>query len=206
VWVQRAKVQRVPIAKGQRYESFRTGAWMEIVDVPDDRTDPLTIKRRFRSRTRWAPPHVHLDFAERFKIIEGVADAKIGSSELRLGKDAVHYAGPGVLHCNPANRHKYELVYEQTFEPATEGARSYVRTLAQVLRDGRDEEGELPWALVLAIGDVTRERTYSRWLPYKLQRKVLLPVGSYVAGTRNLGVQLARVPRVAPDQRNPAAN
>ena len=197
--VQRANVQRLPIAKGQRFTSFRTGAAMEIVEVPAGRTDALTVERRFPSRMRRAPPHVHLDFAERFTIVEGVADARIGDSQLRLGKDEVHYAGPGVLHCNPINRGRHPLAYRQTFEPATEGARSYVRTLAQVLSDGRDEDGDLPWSLVLAIGDVTRERTYAKWLPYELQRRVLLPLGNYVAGTRNLGVQLARVPRATPE-------
>lgn len=178
---------------------------MVIVDVPAGPADPLTIARHFPSRTRWAPPHVHLDFAERFTILDGVADARIGSSELRLGQFQVHYAGPGVLHSNPINRGRYPLAYLQTFEPATEGARSYVRTLAHVLSEGRDEDGELPWSLVLAIGDVTRERTYAKWLPYELQRRVLLPLGNYVAGTRNLGVQLARVPRAAPDAPETAA-
>ena len=172
---------------------------MAIVEVPEGRADRLTIVRRFPSRMRWAPPHVHLDFAERFMILEGVADARIGDSELRLGQLEVHYAGPGVLHSNPINRGRHPLTYLQSFEPATEGARSYVRTLAQVLSDGRDEDGDLPWSLVLAIGDVTRERTYAKWLPYELQRRVLLPLGNYVAGTRNLGVQLARVPR-APEK------
>jgi mannose-6-phosphate isomerase-like protein (cupin superfamily) len=200
VRVQRANVQRVPIEEGQEFASFRTGAYMKIVAVPGrSGGDNLMIERRFPSRTRWAPQHVHADFGERFTILDGVADASIGSSELRLGEGKVHYAAPYALHSNPTNRSKYPLAYQQTFEPATEGARSYVRTLAQVLADGRDEDGELPWSLVLAIGDVTREHTYARHLPYGFQRRVLLPLGNYIAGTRNLGVQLARVPRLPPD-------
>jgi mannose-6-phosphate isomerase-like protein (cupin superfamily) len=194
VGVQRAKVQRLPIGMSE-HTSYRTGAVMKILEVPERGAGGvLKIERVFQSGKRWVPHHVHLDFAERFTIVRGVADAKIGSSEVRLAEGAVHYVPLGAEHTNPINRTRYELAYEQTFEPATEGALSYVRTLAQVLDDGRDDDGDLPWPLVLAIGAVTRERTYVGRRAYSLQRRVLLPLGNYVAGTRNLGVQLARVP------------
>jgi hypothetical protein len=111
---------------------------------------------------------------------------------MRLGKGQSLFVGAGVWHVNVRNRDNTELVYEQTFTPATEGARSYVATLAQILHEGRDEDGELPWPVVLAIGDVTRERTYARRLPYALQRRLLLPVGNFIAGTRDFNVHLAR--------------
>ena len=135
---------------------------------------------------------MHLGFSERFVVKQGIADVRHAGSEMRLGKDESLYIGAGVWHVNVRNRDNTELVYEQTFAPATEGACSYVATLAQILREGRDEDGELPWPVVLAIGDVTRERTYARGLPYALQRRVLLPVGNLVAGTRDFKVHLAR--------------
>lgn len=197
--VQRAKVRRLPIGVSE-HTSFRTGAVMRILEVPEPGTGgALKIERVLQSGNRRAPTHVHLDFAERFKILRGVAVMKIGSSEVLLGEGAVHYVPLGAAHTNPTRRTRYELAYEQTFEPATEGALSYVRTLAQVLDDGRDDDGDLPWPLVLAIGDVTRERTYVGRRAYSLQRRVLLPLGNYVAGTRNLGVQLARVPNPRED-------
>jgi mannose-6-phosphate isomerase-like protein (cupin superfamily) len=172
---------------------------MTIVSVPGPGTEgALTIMRKLTPGKRWTPEHVHLDFAERFEIVSGIADLTYARDDRRRAADEVLYVPAGVVHRNPRNRDIAELVYRQTFIPATEGARSYVRTLAQVLRDGRDEDGELPWSLVLAIGHVTRERTYARRLPYALQRKVLLPVGSRVAGTRGFDVQLPRKPAAAP--------
>ena len=145
-----------------------------------------------KPHSAWIPEHVHLDFSERFEVVKGIADVRHAGSDMRLGKDESLYIGAGVWHMNVRNRDNTDLVYRQTFGPATEGARSYVATLAQVLRDGRDEDGELPWPVVLAIGDVTRERTYARRLPYSVQRRVLLPVGNFVAGTRDFDVHLAR--------------
>ena len=175
---------------------------MRILEAPDAKgADGLKIERVFQAGKRWAPKHVHLDFSERFEIVSGIADARLAGSEQRLAAGDTFYAGAGMEHVNPTNRDTSELVYKQSFIPATEGARSYVKTLAQVLRDGRDEDGELPWSLVLAIGDVTRERTYARPLPYWFQRRVLLPAGRYVAGARGFGVQLTRAPASSPVRR-----
>jgi mannose-6-phosphate isomerase-like protein (cupin superfamily) len=165
---------------------------MKVLTLPTPTKDVLVVERELKPRSAWTPEHVHLDFSEEFKVVKGIADVRHAGSEMRLGKGETLYIGAGVWHVNVRNRDNTELVYQQTFSPATEGARSYVATLAHVLRDGRDEEGELPWPVVLAIGNVTRERTYARRLPYALQRRVLLPAGDYVAGTRAFNVHLAR--------------
>jgi mannose-6-phosphate isomerase-like protein (cupin superfamily) len=178
---------------------------MRIKEVPANGSDgPLTIVRVVKpGKHRWVPEHVHLDFSEKFVIVRGIADAEILGSPQRLAAGRTLFVGPGRRHVNPTNSDITELEYEQSFIPGTEGARSYVTTLAQVLRDGRDEDGDLPWSLVLAIGDVTRERTYARPVAYAegiqntVQRRLLLRLGSYVAGTRGFDVQLARKPRKA---------
>ena len=198
--VQRAKVKRVRLdtLEGQVIVSPRTGARMMILDLPRKGHDELTVMRLLKPGQRWTPEHVHLDFSERFEVLAGIADAKHAGKKLRLGLHEVHYVGKGVRHMNLRNNDITDLVYLQTFTPATEGARGYVSTLAQVLRDGRDDDGEVPWPLVLAIGDVTRERTYvAGRVPYLIQRRALLPLGNYVAGTLGHRVQLARKPRKA---------
>jgi len=65
-----------------------------------------------------------------------------------------------------------------------------VRTLGEVLRDGRDDDGDLPTALVLAVFDATHGRTYYGRLPFGLQRRVLQPLGTAVAGARGYAVWL----------------
>jgi mannose-6-phosphate isomerase-like protein (cupin superfamily) len=171
---------------------------MMILEVPGGSAgDWIKVRRVFEGKTRWAPMHVHLDFEERFEILTGHADAKIRGDDVRLSAGETFFVGKGQPHVNPTNRDttaSSRLDYTQTFTPATEGARSYVQTLAQLLREGRDSDGELPWSLVLAIGDVTRERTYVNVRPYSLQRRVLLPIGNRVAGARGFAVQLGRQP------------
>jgi mannose-6-phosphate isomerase-like protein (cupin superfamily) len=199
VKLQRARVHRVLLETSDHpIRSPRTGAEMTIVTVPEAGGESvLTIKRVVKPGRRRVPEHVHLGFSERFTILRGIADARIAGSEQRLAAGDTLWVGIGRPHSNPSNRDTSDLVYLQTFTPATDGARSYVRTLAQVLRDGRDDDGELPGSVVLAIGDVTRERTYAHVRPYSLQRRVLLPLGNLVAGTRGFTVHLARQPRKA---------
>jgi hypothetical protein len=149
------------------------------------------------------PPHVHLDFAERFAVMHGAAEAELDGARLRLTAEksrSTMYVPPGVVHVNPYNDGDEDLKLRQSFTPATEGPRSYVETLAAVLWDGRDHGGELPWSLILAVADVTRDRTYltlagplagqgNTW-SFALQRRVVFPVGRVVAGTRDYHIHL----------------
>ena len=164
---------------------------------------PLRVRRRFSLGTGRSRPHVHLDFAEKFEVLEGEALAELDGDRLRLTAEpsrSTLYVPPGVPHVNPYNDGRDDLSLRQSFLPGTWGARSYVNTLAKVLGDGRDHQGELPWPVVLAVADVTRDRTYltpaskrarraDAW-SFNLQRRILFPVGRLVAGTRDYVVHL----------------
>jgi hypothetical protein len=69
-----------------------------------------------------------------------------------------------------------------------------------VMADGRDDDGELPWPLVLAVAHVSGEHSYltpavrhrprgPRW-SFEVQRRLLQPIGGVVAGTCDYRVQL----------------
>ena len=165
--------------------------------------DALVVKRRLKRGMGRFPSHVHLDFAERFEVTAGAAHAEIDGGHIRLISDPGRrtlYIPPGVPHVNPYNEEDAELEFWQSFLPGTEGVRSYVETLAEVLSDGRDDDGDLPWALALAVADETRERTYltplsrKAWrgntFSFALQRRLLLPAGSTVARIRGYTVYL----------------
>ena len=165
----------------------------------------LSVLRLFRPGMGRVRSHVHLDFAEHFIVLRGKARAELDGEPCELTAAAEDlrstlYLPPGLPHVNPYNADSTDLVVAQTFEPATEGARSYIETLAEVLNDGRDHDGELPWEVVLAIGDLTDERTYfapvgaggswDRGWSFTLQRKVALPIGRRLAALRRFHVQL----------------
>jgi mannose-6-phosphate isomerase-like protein (cupin superfamily) len=188
-------------------ESPRTGAKLKRYVAPAGEEEPagpaLSVVRLLRQGMGRFRAHVHLDFAERFVVTQGAAIAEFDGDELRITADAGRstlYIPAGVPHVNPYNDEADDLVFRQSFMPPTEGSRSYVETLAAVLADGRDEGGELPWPLILAVGDVTHDRTYltptsrrarrANALSFTLQRRILLPVGSLVAGLRDYKVHL----------------
>lgn len=170
-----------------------------VVEVPERHSDdPLVVERVLRTGMSKAPPHVHLDFAERYEVLSGVADARMGDESLRVNAlpgRSVLWVGQGQLHVNPHNADVDDLHLRQSFQPATDGVRAYVATLVKLLAEGRDHNGDVPWSLVLAIADVTRERSYFGSAGYGLQRRVLLPLGSMCAGTRGYDVWLTRSAR-----------
>jgi len=188
VGIQRVATRRGDLTPGDTFESPRTGARLEVKQTS---ADELTVERVYRPGMGGARVHVHLDFAEQFEVMSGVADARLDDLRLRLTRDnPVLFIPPGVPHVNPRNLDTTDLVMQQRFTPPTEGVLAYVRTLGEVLRDGRDDDGDLPTALVLAVFDATHGRTYYGRLPFGLQRRVLQPLGTAVAGARGYAVWL----------------
>lgn len=186
-------------------ESPRTGARLRITHAPSRDSDSLSVERLFKPGMGRFPEHVHLDFAETFVIEKGIAEARLGGDTVRLAAGSTFHVPQGVPHVNPYNADIEDLRFVQKFNPATEGARSYVQTLARVLWHGRDHNGELPADVILAVGDVTQEHTYltgPQWrrgwgdaASFAFQRAVLLPLGRLVAGTRDYSVCLADRPK-----------
>jgi mannose-6-phosphate isomerase-like protein (cupin superfamily) len=207
VRLRRAPTRRAILsAVGQTWiVSPRTGAGLKR-DAPQSENElrsSLAVLRLLKPGMGRFPTHVHVDFAERFEVKSGAAQAEFDGDKLRLTAEksrSTLYVPPGVPHVNPYNDEREDLELRQSFMPVTEGARSYVETLAAVLSDGRDNDGELPWSLMLAVADVTGERTYltpvvrrarraDAW-SFALQRRVLLPVGTLVAGMRDYDIHL----------------
>jgi len=188
VRIQRLATRRGRLRPGETFESPRTGARLAVEEVS---SAALVVERLYRPGMGGARVHVHLDFTETYVVQRGVADARLDDLRLRLTADRPTLRiPPGVPHVNPRNADTADLVMHQRFEPPTEGALAYVRTLGEVLLDGRDDDGDLPMALVLAVFDATGGRTYLSRLPFGLQRRVLQPLGAAVAGARGYAVWL----------------
>jgi mannose-6-phosphate isomerase-like protein (cupin superfamily) len=202
VKLRRAQKRRTVLTTERWITSPRSGAKLLVKQVPERGSgEPLVVERVLLRGMYKAPPHVHLDFAETYTVLEGVADAKLGDDALRLSKQEGRnrlWIGKGRVHVNPWNADIDQLHIEQSFAPATDGVRAYIATLADMLAQGTDHNGDLPWSLVLAIADVTRERTYLSRASFSLQRRLLLPLGNVAAGTRGYKVVLTRSPATRP--------
>lgn len=200
----RARTIRVVLKDGEAFESPRTGARLRILRVPRTDGAALLVERVFKQGMGRFPEHVHLDFAETFVIVDGVAEAKVAGDVLRLTAGKSLHVPRGVPHVNPYNVDIEDMKFTQKFDPGTEGARSYVQTLARALWHGRDHDGELPASVILAVGDVTHEDTYLTgpgwrrgWgdpFSFAFQRACLLPLGRLIAGTRDYSVCLTYPP------------
>jgi mannose-6-phosphate isomerase-like protein (cupin superfamily) len=186
--IQRLATRRGGLSEGETFESPVTGARLEVKAVS---AEELLVERVYKPGMGGSRLHVHLDFAEQYQVVRGVADARLDDLRLRITRDnPTLFVPPGVPHVNPRNLDTADLVMQQRFTPPTEGVLAYVRTLGEVLRDGRDDAGDLPAALVLAVFDVTGGRTYLGRLPFGLQRRVLQPLGAAVAAARGYAVWL----------------
>jgi mannose-6-phosphate isomerase-like protein (cupin superfamily) len=144
----------------------------------------LIVRRVLEPGMGFRLVHVHLDFVESFIVHEGVADVIFETRRLRLCKGEELVVPIDTPHMNPCNRSRTTLIFEQVFEPATEGARTYVRTLQTYIAKGRDVCGDLPPLVAMALFAATDSGTYAVGVPRSLQRRVVFPLARPVARWR----------------------
>lgn len=163
-----------------------SGATLEIVSAGEG---ALVVKRTLPPDAGLDQPHVHLDYVERWTLETGRATAALDGLPRYLGPRDELAVPIGCPHVNPYNRGTDKVVLWQAFEPATEGARRYVATLAATLRADRDKHGDLPPLLALALFQATHAHTFLVGPPRWLQRGLLFPAGAVLA--RLLGLRVA---------------
>jgi mannose-6-phosphate isomerase-like protein (cupin superfamily) len=136
----------------------------------------LTVARVLLPGMGFPLPHVHLDFDEGFRVVEGVADTWIGRRRIRLGLDDEFLVTRHDTHVNPLNRSARPLVIQQTFTPGTRAAERWVEALGESLRDDRDVRGDLAPLAAMSVAAGRDPQTFVPRLPQSLQRRVLFPV------------------------------
>jgi hypothetical protein len=161
------------------------------VRLPDP-DGPLEVRRATKGAARPAPAHVHLDFDERFVVEAGVGEAAVDGRTRRLAAGDELVVRASTPHVNLTNRESSELVFRQSFEPATRGTWGYVATLGQLMREDRDARGDLPVVVSLALFHATRSRTYLQRVPRWPQRALLFPLGRLLARLLRYPLRLPR--------------
>src|ERR1700750_627615 len=112
--------------KATEYASRKSGATLEVRELPTVDSRKLVVGRLLRPGMGFVLPHVHLDFDETFTIEDGVADAWVEGNRLRLGTGDVLVVRRGEVHVNPRNRSSRDLVFAHEFTPPTPDALRYV--------------------------------------------------------------------------------
>ena len=177
----------------------RTGATLEIVKLPTQSyggrlEGELIVERTFPPGGGRSLAHRHMDFDETYEVLEGIADAQIDGLDLRLRAKQTLRIPSGASHVNPHSRDNTGLKLRQTIANPTDAALAYVNTLIQVMKQRRDDDGELPPLATLAVFEGMQGRTYLSQLPVWSQQKLLMPIGARIARQRGYKVWPARLP------------
>ncbi len=176
-----------------KFVSPSTGAYLAVEEMPSKANrQTLQVVRHFPWGGGQSPAHIHFDFDETYEILDGIADARLETADLRLAPGETLFVPKGASHANPFGREAAGLTLRQKLAPATEGALAYLRTLAEIIRDGRDDCGDLPRLATLAVFEATSSRTYLSGLPVWPQRTLLLPAAAVLARRRGYEVFLPR--------------
>jgi mannose-6-phosphate isomerase-like protein (cupin superfamily) len=194
---------------GDRFENPRTGASLEVLraparplglrhldtvsDVAASYADPPALELRWvlKPHTGKAVPHAHLDFVERFVVEAGNAVARVAGAPLELAARERLEIPVGARHVNPYNVGTKDLIMRHAVEPATDFTLGFFETLGYLMRAGRvDRQGQTPLAAAFAVAHATRSQTYAAALPRWLQRRMLFPIGTWLARLRHYELRL----------------
>ena len=166
---------------GTRYESARTGGWVQIVErTPDS----LSIERLLKPDSGHADPHFHLDFTQTWEAVqgEGLIEAAGEQRSFRAGDREV--ITPGTPHRDPWNPGPGELIVRGTFKPCPPFIEAYSEALVHHFREGTtNKQDEMPLLQIFAIAAETDGRSYRAGIPVALQR-ASLPLAARIARLR----------------------
>jgi mannose-6-phosphate isomerase-like protein (cupin superfamily) len=166
---------------GKRYESARTGGWIQVVErTPDS----MSFERMLKPGSGHADPHVHLDLTQTWEAVqgEGLIEAEGEQKPFRAGdREAMTPERP---HRDPWNTGPGELVVRGTFEPCAPFIEAYAEALVHHITEGTaNDQDEMPLLQILVIAKETDGRSYRAGVPPAIQR-LGLPLAAAIGRLR----------------------
>jgi mannose-6-phosphate isomerase-like protein (cupin superfamily) len=144
------------LADGRTWTNPRTGAsltWRR------DGADGV-LERLMRPGTGKADAHVHLDYVERFEVLEGTATLELDGRTISAGPGETVEVPPGTPHRNPYNATDADLRLRHTASPGMES-------------DTVNRQGEFSDLQLFVVLHGTRARSYRAGIPVALQKPVI---------------------------------
>jgi mannose-6-phosphate isomerase-like protein (cupin superfamily) len=167
---------------GRRYESSRTGGWIQITRRTPER---LVFERLIKPGTGRTDPHLHRDFVQTWECVSGsggAIDVEGEQRELRPG-DRVQLP-LDTAHRDPYNPGEGEVVVRATFDPDTDFIEAYAAAWAHHMNQGTvNDQDEMPLLQIFALIDGTDGESYRAGIPIALQ-KASLPLMKRIAHLR----------------------
>jgi mannose-6-phosphate isomerase-like protein (cupin superfamily) len=148
----------------------RTGAWIKASQSGAD----ALIERVMKPHTGKADAHVHLDYVERFEIIDGTATIEVDGRAISAGPGERVEVPPGTPHRNPYNQTDGDLHLRHTAAPGGPFADAFVSSLGHHMeRDTVNEQGEFSDLQLFVVLRGTRAKSYRAGIPIWLQKPVI---------------------------------
>jgi mannose-6-phosphate isomerase-like protein (cupin superfamily) len=148
----------------------RTGAWLKGSSSGVD----AVIERLMKPHTGKADAHVHLDYAERFEILDGTATVEVDGREVTAGPGETVEVPPGTRHRNPYNATDSDLHLRHIASPGGPFADAFVSSLGHHMeQDTVNEQGEFSDLQLFVVLRATRAQSYRAGIPVALQKPVI---------------------------------
>lgn len=158
------------LADGRTWTNPRTGAsltWRR------DGADAV-LERLMRPGTGKADAHVHLDYVERFEVLEGTATIELDGRTVSAGPGETVEVPPGTPHRNPYNATDADLRLRQTASPGGAFAEAFVSSLGHHMEnDTVNDQGEFSDLQLFVVLHGTRARSHRAGIPVALQKPVI---------------------------------
>ena len=166
---------------GKRYESARTGGWVQIVErTPDS----MTLERLLRPGSGHADPHVHLDLTQTWEAVHGEGLIEVDGEKRPFTAGDRQEMAPGQPHRDPWNPGDGDLIVRGSFDPSTRFIETYAATLIHHFQEGTtNEQDEMPLIQIIAIADETDGQSFRSGIPIALQR-ASAPIVKLIARAR----------------------
>jgi mannose-6-phosphate isomerase-like protein (cupin superfamily) len=154
----------------RKWTNPRTGAWIQTLDAAPD----TAIERLMKPRTGKADPHYHLDFVERFDVLEGTATVELDGRVVSVAAGDSLEVPVGQRHRNPYNATDSDLLMRHTVSPASEFVDAFLSALGHYMEtDSLDSQGEFRPLQLFVVLHGTRAKSYRAGLPVAVQKPVL---------------------------------
>ncbi len=153
------------------YTNPRTGAWMRQLDSV---AGNMSLERLMKPHSGKADAHVHLDFDERYEILEGTATVELAGRRIEAPAGETVEVPRGTPHRNPYNPTGEDLRLRQTVSPGSEFAECFISSLGHHMeQDTVNDQGEFPDLQLFVVLRATRARSYLAGPPVGLQKPVI---------------------------------
>jgi mannose-6-phosphate isomerase-like protein (cupin superfamily) len=148
----------------------RTGAWLKGSSSGAD----AVIERLMKPHTGKADAHVHMDYVERFEILDGTATIEVAGRKVTAGPGETVELAPGTTHRNPYNETDSDLRLRHVASPGGPFVDAFVSSLGHHMeQDTVNDQGEFPDLQLFVVLRATRAKSYRTGIPIALQKPVI---------------------------------